>query len=102
MLMYLTLILLDVTRHTTKIFSRITFPLITDRPVVLCVYLAASGLILLVFSGELCRSALQGFEFDVARNFGYKCTADVPLWLLKHQEVTQHSQDNRLTKYHHC
>lgn len=60
-------------------------------------YLAAPGLILLVLSGDLCCSGLQGFEFDLAGSFGYECTADIPLWLLKHKEVLQNTQSNRLT-----
>lgn len=63
-----------------------------------CVYLAAPGIVLLVLSGDLCCSVLQGFEFDVAGGFGHKRAADVPLWLLNQQKVTQNTWYNRLTK----
>lgn len=63
----------------------------TCGPVCVCLYLAGPGLVLLVLSGDLRCSALQGFEFDVAGNFSHKRTADIPFWLLKHQVVTQNT-----------
>lgn len=50
-------------------------------------HLVAPGLVLLVLSAD--RSALRGFDLDVAGYFGHECTPDVPLWLLNQQEVDQ-------------
>lgn len=75
----------------TSYYSLLTFISQFELWKVTCWYLTAPGLVLLVLSADLCCSALQRFQLDVAGYFGYKCTADIPLWLLTQQEVAENT-----------